>query len=428
MKHRLALVSGFLMGLVGSLILVRAFPYVQRNFFLPIERIGIVGQYSPTTLPQSLQSLVSVGLTKVGPDGLVTAGLAQSWNTTDNGKTYEFFLRDDAYWHTGGQVKASDVNYNIGNVAFTAHGPKKITASLKQSYSPFPFLVSKPIFRPGLVGFGPYRVVAIRLKADIVQYLKLEPVVHNLPAKEFRFYQNQSQAIIAYRRGDVDYISELSVTPDILSGGNTRIDSTTHYDRVVALFFNTRQSRLSERSYRQALSHGVPTLNEEPAFHPFPKFSWVQADNIKKYNYDVDQVNRLLKNSQAASFSGELTISTFLPFSAVAETIAKSWTTLGIPSKVKIVNDISEGFDILLTYQILPPDPDQYPLWHSTQKDSNLTGYSNAKIDKLLEDGRREHNIEKRKKIYDDFARRLTDDVPVRLLYYPKSFTIRRIR
>ena len=51
----------------------------------------------------------------------------------------------------------------------------------------------------------------------------------------------------------------------------------------------------------------------------------------------------------------------------------------------------------------IPKDPDQYSLWHSTQTSTNISHLKNARIDKLLEDGRTELDQEIRKKIYLDF-------------------------
>jgi len=81
---------------------------------------------------------------------------------------------------------------------------------------------------------------------------------------------------------------------------------------------------------------------------------------------------------------------------------------------------------VLLSAQDIPIDPDQYIFWHSTQANTNITGLVNAKIDKLLEDGRMEQDQEKRKKIYIDFQKRLVDELPALFLYYPTSYTVTR--
>ena len=81
---------------------------------------------------------------------------------------------------------------------------------------------------------------------------------------------------------------------------------------------------------------------------------------------------------------------------------------------------------MLLAFWKVPQDPDQYFFWHSTQKQGNITGYKNVKIDKLLEDGRNTLAIEKRKKIYYDFQKVFMDDLPAVFLYYPNVYTISR--
>jgi peptide/nickel transport system substrate-binding protein len=73
-----------------------------------------------------------------------------------------------------------------------------------------------------------------------------------------------------------------------------------------------------------------------------------------------------------------------------------------------------------------PEDPDQYSIWHSTQKATNITHYENPRIDKLLEDGRSQINTEERKKTYLDFQRFLVEDAPAAFLFYPDTYSISR--
>ena len=80
-------------------------------------------------------------------------------------------------------------------------------------------------------------------------------------------------------------------------------------------------------------------------------------------------------------------------------------------------------FDVLLAMQEIPRDPDQYALWHSTQA-GNITDFKNARIDKLLEDGRKTLDQEKRKQIYFDFQRYLLEDLPVIFLHFPTYYEI----
>ena len=167
-------------------------------------------------------------------------------------------------------------------------------------------------------------------------------------------------------------------------------------------------------------------MPQQRAGGPISKTSWAYTENVKKYTYDPVQAKKLLKDSPIASSSSELILSTFPAYLDTAQAIASAWNAQGIHTTVKVENTLIPNFQVFLSAQDLPPDPDQYPLWHSTQTVTNITGYINVKIDKLLEDGRQELDYVKRTKIYTDFQRRLVEDVPAAFLYYPTVYTVTR--
>lgn len=53
------------------------------------------------------------GLTSEAPDGTVIAGAAESWEISDDGRTYRFFLRPEARWSNGDPVTADDFVYSL---------------------------------------------------------------------------------------------------------------------------------------------------------------------------------------------------------------------------------------------------------------------------------------------------------------------------
>lgn len=53
------------------------------------------------------------GLTDRTPEGKTIPGLAKSWETTDNGKTYHFELEKGVKFHSGNELKASDVKFTF---------------------------------------------------------------------------------------------------------------------------------------------------------------------------------------------------------------------------------------------------------------------------------------------------------------------------
>jgi peptide/nickel transport system substrate-binding protein len=425
--YKTALAAGLVVGLAASLVFWRVYPLLRATFSSSTERIGVVGEFSPSTLPAEIQESISLGLTRIATDGSAQSALATSWEATDSGKTYVFTLKEDMAWHGGRELLAQDVNYNIRSVTFTPQGDHQLVASLENAYSPFPTLVAKPIFLPGLRGVGSYRVGRIQLKGDRVVYLKLIPEEdQRLPAKEYRFYRTEAALIEGYKMGDVDILDDVSRTDQLASWGRVTVSEEVHDNRVVALFFNLSNQLLSEKNVRHGLAYAVPDFKEERAFSPISKTSWAYTDLVKKFGFDLDEAEDLLSAAGIATASAELTITTFAPYLERAQAIANSWTALGVTTTVKVENVVPQDYQVLLTAQELPPDPDQYPFWHSTQTQTNITGYVNVKIDKLLEDGRQIQDLEERKTIYGDFQRRLVEDAPAVFLYYPKTYTIKR--
>lgn len=53
------------------------------------------------------------GLTDRTPQGNIIPGLAKSWQTTDGGKTYHFILEKGVKFHSGNELKASDVKFTF---------------------------------------------------------------------------------------------------------------------------------------------------------------------------------------------------------------------------------------------------------------------------------------------------------------------------
>lgn len=426
-KYRVALIGGLACGIAGTLLIFRLLPRIVGSV-RRVEHIGVVGEFTPTTLPLEIQRQISLGLTNLAPDGSPMPALARSWEVSDGGKVYVFTLDTNAVWHGGKKLEAGDINYNIRSVTFTAVSANTLRVQLDTPFSPFLTLIAKPIFQRGLRGVGPYKVSGIKLNGTSVSYLKLTPVGNlSLPGLEYRFFKTEAQAIVAYKLGSVDILEDITDPSSLAGWKNTTMEQHVKTDRLAAIYFNLARSPLSDKTVRQALAYAVPDLGLGRIQSPIPATSWAFTDKVRAYTFDMARAKKLL-GEPSATDSGHLTITTFSQYLDTAQKIAQSWTELGLTTDVRVENVIPDDFGVLLSAVDLPPDPDQYPFWHQTQTQTNITGYKNVKIDKLLEDGRQELDRKKRKEIYVDFQRRLTEDVPAIFLYHPLSYTITRRR
>ncbi len=422
-RHRKMIVYGFLGGVVVCLLVIQLTPIVASQIKQERRIIGLVGIYTPTPLPIAIQRLVSSGLTDVDAQGVVTGALAQSWDIDSTHKIYTFHLRNDVLWHDGKKFTAADINYNLRDVVISAENDTTLKITLKEPFAPLPSFLSKPLFQKGLVGLGSYKITAHRLKGGSLAYLKLESFTPDLPIVEIKFYASETAAKTAFNLGEVNVLDEMNSASEFTGWKNISIKENKKLNQYVAIFLNTKDKLLEKKEIRQALAFALDKPEKNRIATPISSQSWAYTNRIKQYDKDLDQAKKFLKDLPSGT---TITLSTFQQYLPLAQIVAASWKAAGVETKIKIENSTPDEFQALLATSEIPSDPDQYTMWHSTQKDTNITHYANPKVDKLLEESRKEIDIEQRKKIYLDFQRYLVEDAPAIFLFHPSTYTISR--
>jgi hypothetical protein len=173
-------------------------------------REGVLGHPSSinplTPRSQADKDLIALlfrGLVREGPDGSLLPDLAESWTVGDDGRTYTFQLRDDAYWEDGYHVTATDVVFTVNvlqssrytgpvgaswqGVHATAQGVYTVRMTMSLANAGFLRLASQPIVPEHLlenvpieqmadsdysshpIGDGPYRIVHIDYSGALLQ-------------------------------------------------------------------------------------------------------------------------------------------------------------------------------------------------------------------------------------------------------------------
>lgn len=393
-------------------------------------RIGLVGQYTLNTLPLSVSQNISRGLTKIDQTGQVVPDLAQSWEISEDETLYRINLKKDIFWSDNTPIEAKDLSFSISDVQFKTIDDYTLAFQLKESYAPFLSLLARPVFSKNNQGAGKFMIKSLKYSNQYLKSIELANFKENL---YYRFYPSNEAAWLGFKLGEVDQLQNLLINP--LTNGwknKVKLDTQVNYGQYLGIIFNLNDSYLSNKSLRQALAYALERKaesSETRALTPVNPQSWAFNPKVKPYDYSPAQAQDLFaKFTQEATLSGqlELRLDTSQSFLSLAESVAASWEqVLNLKIKVKIVNSIDPDFQALLVAQEIPLDPDQHALWHSTQ-DTNITHYSDLKIDKLLEDGRKISDQAKRKEIYQDFQRFLLEDSPAIFLSYPTTYTISR--
>ena len=426
-RHKKDLIWGTIIGFFITLFILASYPYFLKIQGQKIRKIGMVGKYTEKTLPLSIQNQLSFGLTALTPSGEATPSLSQKWEIEPNGLIFTFHLYPDLTWHDGSKFTARDIHYNFRDVNIIAVDDVTLQITLKEPYAPLPVMVSSPILKQNLVGLGMYKAIRLVYSGDWISELTLQSLKSDLPNIIYKFYPGTDDAILAFKRGEVDELQNITNPYDLVNWKTVSVKEITLYDKYIGVFFNFKNELFKEKEIRQALAYAIPDFeNYEKAFSPISLRSWAYSSKIRLYKYDPEAATKILSKSQLETSSSQITISTYASLLPVAEKVAELWKKAGVTAKIKVENSIPSDYQVFVASQSIPVDPDQYQYWQSTQENTNITRYGNLKIDKLLEDGRKTYDKEKRIKIYADFQRYLVDDCPVIFLYYPKVYNVER--
>lgn len=428
-KHKKHLLLGILSGFLTTLFLIQAFPLLYSQFFGQKNiKIAIVGEYSEDNLPLFILNQISSGLTAVNAKQEAIPSLAKSWEVDEKGLNYTFHIDPDVYWQDGTKFKVQDVNFKLKGATFSSPDQNTLKINLKEPYSPLPVLLSKPVLKSPLIGVGKYKMVKIQYNGDILSGVTLSPTVSGYPTLIYKIYSTASDALLAFKMGEINVLYQIPDVSELAKWKNIRITETTQYDRYLCVFYNLRDRLFKEKEVRQALTYAIPKFeSKEVVSTPISPLSWAYSNKVRIYKYDPEIAQKILSKTEISSPSSAHTITTFSSLLPIAQSVADSWNKVGVKAKVKVTNSIPSDYQILLLTQTIPVDPDQYQYWQSTQENTNLSHYNNLKIDKLLEDGRKTSDPDKRIKIYADFQRYLVDDAPVTFLYYPKVYTVEKL-
>jgi len=221
--------------------------------------------------------------------------------------------------------------------------------------------------------------------------------------------------------------------------------------------YNLKNKKFADKRVRWAINYAVDRKElidgillgmGSECTGPFAPRSWAYNKAIKPTEYNPEKALELLKQAGwTKDGQGNLTKDgEVFEFTIVtsqgnierkhaAEIIQKRLKQIGMKVKIKIVewsafiNEFvnKRNFDAILLGWSLSLDPDIYDIWHSSKTkegEFNFICYKNEEVDRLLEEGRREFDREKRKKIYNRIHELIYNDQPYLFLYNPDSLPI----
>ena len=247
---------------------------------------------------RDVASLVFSGLTRLAADGSVLPDLAETWETTPDGRTITFHLRGDARWQDGTSFTAADVVFTYSllgnptvegdpdqaalwrNITCTAPDELTVACKLPEPFAPFPAyaaigilpqhvlaateasaLATSP-FNQNPIGTGPYKLASLDSSHALVRasdkYYLGGP---SLTEIELRFFPDTSTAVASVVRGEAKGILlDANVSADDLDTVAS-VNALKRYEAIrtayTILYLNNSQPPLNDVLVRQAIAETI---------------------------------------------------------------------------------------------------------------------------------------------------------------------------
>ena len=307
------------------------------------------------------------------------------------------------------------------------------------------------------VGTGPYRFTEWVAGEKIVlesnpAYFEGQPYIKRVV---YRIIPDISTQFLELQTGSLDFmgLSPLQFDRQTETPAFRRLYNKYRYLSFgyTYLGYNLRLPLFQDRRVRQALSYainkqeiidGVLLGHGTAATGPYKPDTWVYNGDVVKYPYDPDKARQLLADAgwkdedgngilekDGKEFSFTIVTNQGNDLRAkTGEIIQRRFKDIGVDVKLRIIEwatflkeFINPGnFDATILAWSGGPEPDQYNIWHSSKTapgELNFIGFKNEEVDRLLEEGRRVFEQQKRKVYYDRFQEILAEEQPYTFLY-----------
>jgi len=402
---------------------------------------------------------------KIQPD------LAEGWNVSRDGLVWTFYLRKGVKFHKGyGELTAEDVKYSLEKAAnkdtsgfakdfdaldkvevidpytvrltFKEHVPS-VLGILTDYHGGF-IVCKKAVEEMGLekfktnpIGTGPFmlqdyvpkqKLVAARHEA----YFRGRPLLDKV---EFWFMPDASSREMAFRKGEIDicegereqaWIDKMKKVPgtavDIFGPGET-----------LTLHFNTSKKPLDDKRVREALAYAINRqelmdfLGKEvtaPLVSPIPTDYLGGTTDVYLYEHDLSKAKDLLKEAGLEKgFTLKKVITEMSDYRRPMEQIQAQLRRIGVDMQMDVIahsayhQQIRKDVNPIVLYvcaRFPTADPILTQFYHSKSIVGTPTAITNFshydKIDDLIEQARRETQVEKQKELWARAQRKILED------------------
>ncbi|TVQ27778.1 MAG: glutathione ABC transporter substrate-binding protein [Spirochaetaceae bacterium] len=423
----------------------------------------------------AVRSLIYDTLVYFDEDMVMQPGLATEWNLV-NATTWEFKLRRGVTFHDGTPFTAEAVKLSLDRVrdpgkasqrAFLFNMVNAVTVVddfTVRVATDFPFvpilshlahdaagIISPPALRAAgydevePVGTGPFSFVSWNPGDEVVvaRYAGFWGDAPTSDTVTFRVVPEESTRLALIERGDA-HIAEIMQPASMARVEASRSMSLELFDSLSLNYigFNVNKAPFDDVRVRQAVSMAIDrqsmidgivegagvtaigTISERVfGFHP----------TLSSLPFDPARARQLLADAGLSrGFTTTLWTNDNPTRIAIAEIVQNNLAEVGITVNIEVLEwgaylaQTAEGLHdmFILGWVTVTADADygMYALLHSSNHGAagNRSFFASARVDELLDLGRREANLAARERLYHEAQEILVNEAPMLNLYHPK--------
>lgn len=416
-------------------------------------------------------------LTQIETDQTLGGDLASEWSATPDAKEWTFKLVDNATFHSGGKVTATDVIASMnhhrgeGNTSAAAalladvedivdNGDNSITFKLGSPNADLPWLLTDyhiaivPANADGSAnwqsgdGSGPYRLVEneFGVGSRLVRHDGWHGEGAYFDEVEILIVNDPNARQTAVITGDVDAASQLeNKTLGLLSRNpDIKIDNVASA-AAVTMPMHTNAAPFDNPDVRNALKlsvnredliekiqFGAATIGND--FHHSPAMPYF-PESIEQRPYDPDQAKALLAKAGMEGLTVSLSTADSVTSGAVDAAVLYAEHAKAAGITINVVREPNDGYysDVWLKKPWCMvqwgarPTPDvMYSLAYKDDAAWNESFWQNERFNVLLRQGKAELDDAKRAEIYTEMGQIARDDGGTVIPYFPNFVYARR--
>lgn len=338
-------------------------------------------------------------MVKYNGEGEIVPDLAKNFENKDEGKTYEFYLKDNIFWHDGKKLTPEDVIFTIKTIQNPDYksplranwlgveveeiGENSVRFKLKSPYAGFlenctvkilpkhiwqdipPENFPLTIYNLQPIGTGPFKFK--NFKQDKLGYIKSFTLIANLryfnegphiSEITFLYFKDEKEALKSLKNGEANGLSFLSAENFNQIKENSLNIHHLSLPRYFAIFLNSQKAKIfKENSVRQALNYG--TNREEIiekvlfgqgriAYSPILSDIFGFKKPEKVYEFEPEKAKEILEKAGFSDNDGD----------GFREKVVKKASVFQFKSDIR---KGSQGTEVKKLQECLSKDPEIYP-------------------------------------------------------------------